>query len=138
MSNLCENPGIKCWIAHSHEVSKIFNSSQIVTILILLLRYAHNKEEEKEFECKHCQKKFSRKQQLKNHLLTHSSERPHMCEICSLTFKSVVGLNRHMKRHNGSVVKNVECNECGKKFYTPYNLNEHMKTHTGMVRRKFN
>ena len=49
--------------------------------------------------CSKCGKAFARKDNLKDHELTHSEERKHKCPICEKSFKQAQVLTNHMKRH---------------------------------------
>ncbi|KAH8409441.1 hypothetical protein KR222_005049, partial [Zaprionus bogoriensis] len=47
--------------------------------------------------CSVCQKSFSSRTGLKQHRITHSSERRHKCSICDRVFKRRNGLSQHVK-----------------------------------------
>ncbi|CAG9810684.1 unnamed protein product [Chironomus riparius] len=96
------------------------------------IRYVHNKEQEKKFQCKFCPMKFILKTKLTRHEAVHSTERPHVCEICGSSFKHNEGLSLHMKRHNGTLERKHECSQCSHKFTTKHRLDQHMMTHTGL------
>ncbi|KAG5666770.1 hypothetical protein PVAND_014780 [Polypedilum vanderplanki] len=96
------------------------------------IRYVHNKDQEKKFQCKSCPMKFILKTKLIRHEAIHSTERPHVCEICGNSFKHSEGLNLHMKRHNGTLERKHACNQCNHRFTTKHRLEQHMMTHTGL------
>ncbi|XP_045105920.1 zinc finger protein 37A-like [Portunus trituberculatus] len=61
---------------------------------------------------------------------THRGERKFVCQQCDKTFTSRIGLRQHILRHSG--VRNYECQECGKKFITKSELTRHTLTHSGV------
>lgn len=76
---------------------------------------------------------FVVKNKLTRHEAIHSTERPHVCEICAKAFKHIDAFKAHMRRHNGTAKKNHVCSECGKAFYHKYDMEIHFRTHTGVV-----
>ncbi|CAL8073486.1 unnamed protein product [Orchesella dallaii] len=52
----------------------------------------------KPFECETCKKKFGTRKDLRVHSVTHSSEKPNVCQYCGDTFKLVKSLSAHEKR----------------------------------------
>ena len=57
----------------------------------------------KEKECSICQKSFSTKQSLKNHIeAVHEGKRPHNCSICDYSTAHKADLKRHIEAvHEG-------------------------------------
>ncbi|KAJ3194910.1 hypothetical protein HK101_001582 [Irineochytrium annulatum] len=55
--------------------------------------------EKKKFQCKFCDKRFSRPSSLTTHTYTHTGERPHMCSIqgCGRSFSVLSNLRRHVR-----------------------------------------
>jgi uncharacterized Zn-finger protein len=47
--------------------------------------------------CPMCDKQFASKQGLKQHVRTHTGEKPHICAVCGATFAEPTNLRRHMK-----------------------------------------
>ena len=83
---------------------------------------------EREFECPACKKKFTYKQTLSAHILTHNDQAvaSYVCDICGKTFKQRGGLHKHRAEHNLS--KHI-CDSCGKQFYRREYLTRHIRTH---------
>lgn len=59
-----------------------------------------------------CSKTFSRKDNMKKHLLTHSEK--HKCDICSKEFSRKDSFNKHLATHSG--IKPFSCEVCRTKF----------------------
>jgi DNA-directed RNA polymerase subunit RPC12/RpoP len=57
----------------------------------------------------------------------HVDQKIHTCTICDKKFSHKTHLRDHIKRHTQD--KPYECDLCGKKFYTKSNLNVHKKTY---------
>ena len=55
----------------------------------------------KSFRCRECNKVFKRSSQLKQHMKTHSGERPFKCFQCDKYFVSAGVLRAHQKTHTG-------------------------------------
>ena len=60
----------------------------------------------KRFGCKVCLKRFRTKKYLDAHMLTHTGERPHLCETCGKAFSLKHNLKVHMKIHAKSSTSN--------------------------------
>jgi len=80
----------------------------------------------KKIECNICGKPMYRKN-LKDHLATHSSERPYSCEECKKSFASKSSLEKHIPTHT----KPFHCDQCSKTFALKRNLKNHQQTHSG-------
>ncbi|XP_004873631.1 zinc finger X-linked protein ZXDB-like [Heterocephalus glaber] len=81
-----------------------------------------------------CGQTFTKKHQLKVHLLTHSSsqgQRPFKCPLggCGWTFTTSYKLKRHLQSHDKLRPFSCPVEGCGKSFTTVYNLKAHMKGH---------
>ena len=106
--------------------------------------------------CVLCSKQFSSKAKLKNHIMTHTGDKPFHCELCSKRFIDSTHLRRHFRIHTGErpfqcsvcnkqftdngtlkthfrihTDKTFQCPECGKVFSSDWDLKKHCRIHTG-------
>ncbi|KAL3856344.1 hypothetical protein ACJMK2_011113 [Sinanodonta woodiana] len=82
--------------------------------------------EEKVFSCpfEGCDFKTCLRAKIENHKDIHREKK--MCEVCGKKYKSTVGLQSHMKKHQINP-EMAECGLCGKKFLSEYNLRKHIR-----------
>lgn len=52
--------------------------------------------------CEVCQREFTNRHLYRNHVVTHSEDRPFACTICTKAFKLKTNLMRHTKRNHGT------------------------------------
>ncbi|KAF9896501.1 hypothetical protein BX616_007321, partial [Lobosporangium transversale] len=71
-------------------------------------------EEERQFICPHCQKRFLRQYNLNAHYKTHSTERLHACNECDKSFLRPYDLSRHQRIHSKD--KPYACKICSMIF----------------------
>ncbi|KAF5304354.1 hypothetical protein FQA39_LY09733 [Lamprigera yunnana] len=76
--------------------------------------------------CSVCGKTFRHSYPLKEHLVTHSSERPFECTVCKKTFAKSYNLRLHQKTHSG--IHPYVCSTCGKAYTTQSNLTTHIRS----------
>ncbi|XP_065118098.1 uncharacterized protein [Paramisgurnus dabryanus] len=83
----------------------------------------------KRFSCSFCEKSFKRFDQLKEHLRSHTGEKPYTCIQCGRSFTKHCNLIRHTAVHSGE--KPFRCVQCGKSFTRRSSLKSHQRIHSG-------
>lgn len=84
---------------------------------------------ERPFQCSECGLAFAQRSNLRMHKRLHTGERPYMCGICGKTFARSSHLPAHMRTHTGE--KPYVCQECNHSFITAQQLKNHFRVHTG-------
>lgn len=79
--------------------------------------------------CKHCNKVFMTNTQYKQHLRTHSDQKPHQCIFCSKRFRQKCQKDKHERIHTGA--KPYRCRHCDRAFSESGSRNRHERIHTG-------
>ncbi|XP_076805446.1 uncharacterized protein LOC143449220 [Clavelina lepadiformis] len=83
----------------------------------------------KHLSCKFCEKSFKYNTNFKDHIRTHTGERPYQCQVCHKSFSKNSSLKCHMKIHTGE--RRYQCQICYKSFTRNCYLQPHIRTHTG-------
>ncbi|XP_062699067.1 zinc finger protein 2 [Aedes albopictus] len=82
---------------------------------------------EKMFKCTLCDRQYMYTKSLKMHMISHAGERTFQCTVCKKMFLQKSSMERHMRNHFEE--PKIKCDECGHLFYARGDLNKHMKTH---------
>jgi uncharacterized Zn-finger protein len=79
------------------------------------------------YVCKNCKKIFTRKTNLKSHMLEHNGELPHKCPTCGKGFAQKVKMERHEKSVHQKI-KDFKCTYpgCGGEFVDKSSLKAHI------------
>lgn len=79
------------------------------------------------YGCDLCGKEFVSRDVLRIHKKLHTKEE-HQCHICYQVFQQRMYLRKHMAVHD---LKKFNCDDCGKIFRFKEQLKQHMRVHTG-------
>ena len=82
---------------------------------------------EKPFACLECDQSFAHSNSLKTHMRTHTGEKPFACLKCDHSFAHAHHLKSHMLTHTGD--KPFACTQCDQKFSRKNRLAQHTKVH---------
>lgn len=74
-------------------------------------------------QCRMCERKFRRRQQLKEHERTHTDDEAYKCHICGKSLANLTNLKLHLRMHTGE--RPYECAECGEKFISTVKRSKH-------------
>jgi hypothetical protein len=87
----------------------------------------------KPYLCSACDKTFSDRSNLIQHLRVHTKEKPYACTEpgCGKRFAHSASLKEHMNIHTGTKPYVCDVPGCGKSFTQASNLRRHQRVHTG-------
>ncbi|XP_031134170.2 zinc finger protein 407 [Sander lucioperca] len=97
----------------------------------LLGKHGVGQRKERKFECELCERTFSEKWALNNHMKLHSGEKPYKCAwpSCHYAFLNLSAMKDHYRTHTGE--KTYLCDLCGFAGGTRHALTKHRRQHTG-------
>ncbi|XP_022830584.1 zinc finger protein 37-like [Spodoptera litura] len=91
----------------------------------------HVTQDQFKFICDHCNKRFSDKTKIRDHIEEKHLHKTFQCHICLKPSKNRVGLDQHIRNVHKGRPNNKMCHHCGKGFPTKVQLESHIRTHTG-------
>ncbi|KAH7705816.1 hypothetical protein AAVH_26970 [Aphelenchoides avenae] len=83
---------------------------------------------EKPFSCEECGKSFNRTESLRIHQRLHADKKPFECDQCGRSYTSHKAMVQHQIVHTGTLPH--ECEICGKRFIKTSDLKRHKTSHT--------
>ncbi|GFO00948.1 transcription factor e4f1-like [Plakobranchus ocellatus] len=111
------------------------NALTAVKQLYSLKKHKHPSQQDKpglsttgSVQCMVCNKFFRGSSYLRQHMRTHTGDRPHQCQHCGRSFTSRDILKKHMYVHQER--KDYKCGECGKLFKRLGHVQQHLRTHS--------
>ncbi|XP_055380611.1 zinc finger protein 845-like [Condylostylus longicornis] len=95
-----------------------------------MLRHQNPNERRYACEYENCDFRFVTSSALRAHELTHTGEKPLVCEFCGRSFRNITALKEHIKRHTNQ--RDFKCSHCEKKFFDKKALKDHEVGHIGV------
>ena len=88
-----------------------------------LQKHKKSSHKKQSFKCEECNAEFTSNQSLKAHV---SSIHDGIKKVCSICFKPVIDLNRHIRtQHKNGGMKNFQCDICKIQFRTKFSVERH-------------
>ena len=116
--------------AHSSSTTKGFTFNlSLTTQPVPISSDEQRRAKMKRFQCMHCEKSFGKSSHLRDHIRTHTGDRPFRCQYCNKAFTQYSNLRTHTRIHTGE--KPFRCQHCSKSFTQAVTLRSHTRTHSG-------
>ncbi|KAH9508477.1 hypothetical protein Btru_055299 [Bulinus truncatus] len=82
------------------------------------------------YRCHQCDRSFTTRDILKKHMYVHKEQRDFKCGECGKLFKSLSHVRQHLRIHMQE--RSFRCSVCDKMFKTQNTLKVHLRTHSGV------
>ena len=82
---------------------------------------------DKPYKCSVCDREFTFREELLEHVESHEAAKPYKCDICGAGLSHISALRRHRLAHSG--YKPHRCEICGRSFFQKCDLQRHYATH---------
>ncbi|KAK0046186.1 transcription factor E4F1 [Biomphalaria pfeifferi] len=82
------------------------------------------------YRCHQCDRSFTTRDILKKHMYVHKEQRDFKCGECGKLFKSLSHVRQHLRVHMHE--RSYRCSVCDKMFKTQNTLKVHLRTHSGV------
>lgn len=128
--NACQQESYQCNVCN-----KIFTDQKVFTDHTTNHPQQQQPEEntdpDRKFPCTVCPRAFKMMSTLKDHMRTHTGDKPFVCTICGRGFSQNTNLKQHLRRH--TQVKPFRCDHdtCAASFVSKGELDSHSRVHTG-------
>ena len=124
-------PLLQKWARYQCDVCKAYFLAKGVLIAHKAFYHSKNKNKgpKKMYSCPYCQKEFSVKTNLIEHINVHENNTPFDCEFCNRKF----GSESKRKCHINTVHTRVTCNVCGQIQYNSFYLKRHKASAHGIL-----
>lgn len=144
---ICSKCGdqFSCWDHKQQHMEKVHGHAKVVhrcqvcheefrTRIAVYFHFKTNHTED--YKCEHCGESLPTKENLKEHVASHTGEKPYECTVCGKSFYRSRALREHSKIHDDS--KKLACTACGKLFVGKRKLKNHVKArHPGIYLQEF-
>ncbi|XP_058460589.1 transcription factor grauzone-like [Malaya genurostris] len=84
-----------------------------------------------------CDRKFSKRFRLVEHVIRHKDPNAFKCSICSKSYSNSAGLSLHMIKHDSPESFVHKCDKCNRSFAKKFQLNAHQIHHMAKEDKKY-
>ena len=101
------------------------------------IEFKHTEQQNRKYKCSFCGKGFAQSQALKDHINTHTGEKPYMCKFCGAAFANMGSHRMHERTvHLGHKRDEKSKNNQNNSHNTPADLSKHMPLPMGFSLKK--
>lgn len=132
----CSECGVQftCWEHKQHHMETVHGHAKVVhrcqvcytEFKTRIAVYHHFKANHTDdHKCEQCGESLPTKERLKEHVASHTGEKPYTCTVCRKSFCKSKSLREHIKIHDDS--KKMSCTACGRLFVGKRKLKNHTR-----------